>query len=265
MNRLLLVFGLSAALGGCTQQTPPAAQNPPAQADTPAAPAATEAAPQAAPATAEAAAPAAAPVDTGPPTGQPIPSRWKADVNYTAVLPAQPTNVDPGQVEVLEFLWLGCPHCYELNPHIEAWKKKLPAYVKFSQVHITWDAGKQAHAKLFYTITALGGDALVVKAFDEIHRRGNFMLANSESATEQMQLAFAASNGVDATAFRREYNGFAVNASVQRANQLMRTYRINSVPAFIVNGKYRTDVGMAGGPDLLMQLLTDLAASEKTR
>ena len=256
MTRLLLAFGLSAALVGCTQKAPPAAQNPPAQ-DAPT--------PPAVDATPAQQAPAAAPVDTGPPAGQPIPSRWKADVNYLAVLPAQPTNADAGQVEVLEFLWLGCPHCYELNPHVEAWKKKLPPYVKFSQVHVTWDAGKQAHAKLFYTITTLGGDALVVKAFDEIHRKGNFMLANNDSATQQMQLEFAVANGVDAAAFRREYNGFAVNASVQRANQLMRTYRINGVPAFIVNGKYRTDVSMAGGSDQLMQLLTDLAASEKTR
>jgi thiol:disulfide interchange protein DsbA len=262
MNRLLLAFGLSAALAGCTQKAPPAAQ-----ADVPAPPAAAETPAQQAPSAAETAAPAAptAPADTGPPAGQPIPSRWKANTNYLAVLPAQPTNVDAGQVEVLEFLWLGCPHCYELNPHIEAWKKKLPAYVKFSQVHVTWDTEKQAHAKLFYTVTALGGDPLVVKAFDEIHRRGNYMVANNASATEQMQLDFAVTNGVDAAAFRREYNGFAVNASVQRANQLMRTYRINQVPTFIVNGKYRTDVSSAGGPDLLMQLLTDLAASEKTR
>lgn len=253
MKRLLLALSL-AALTGCTQKTPPAAQatvQPDVQApsDMPA---------QQPSAAAEAA-------TTGPPAGQPIPSRWQADVNYVAVLPAQPTNVDPGQVEVLEFLWLGCPHCYELNPHIEAWKKKLPAYVKFTQVHVTWDAVKQSHARLFYTITALGGDALVVKAFDEIHARGNFLVGNTESASEQMQLAFAVANGVDANAFRREYKGFAVNASVQRANQLMRTYRINGVPAFIVNGRYRTDVTMAGGPDRLMQLLTDLAASEKTR
>jgi protein dithiol oxidoreductase (disulfide-forming) len=261
MTRLLLAFGLSAALVGCTQKAPPAAQSPSTQADVAAPPAADAAPAQQASAAAE----AAAPVNTGPPTGQPIPSRWKAGVNYTAVLPAQPTSVDAGQVEVLEFLWLGCPHCYELNPHVEAWKKKLPPYVKFSQVHVTWDAGKQAHAKLFYTITALGGDPLVVKAFDEIHRKGNLMLANNDSATQQMQLEFAVANGVDAAAFRREYNGFAVNGSVQRAGQLMRTYRINGVPAFIVNGKYRADVSSAGGSDLLMQLLTDLAASEKTR
>ena len=45
--------------------------------------------------------------------------KWKAGVNYKPVVPAQPTAANPGQVEVLEVLWLGCPHCYELEPYIE--------------------------------------------------------------------------------------------------------------------------------------------------
>jgi thiol:disulfide interchange protein DsbA len=259
MKRLLLAFGLSAALVGCTQQVAPAPTAPAQSAASTPPTAAAEAPP--APAAAEAATPA----NTGPAPGSPIPARWKVDANYQLVLPAQGTNVDPGQVEVLEFLWLGCPHCYELNPFVESWKKKLPAYVKFTQVHITWDAVKVAHAKLFYSSQALGGDALVVKAFDEIHRRNNVLVGNTEAATLQMQQDFAAANGIDAAAYKREYNGFAVNTSVQRANQLMRVYRVDHVPVFIVNGKYRTDVTLAGGQQELMQLLTDLAASEKTR
>lgn len=257
MKRLLLAFGLTAALVGCTQQaaspgTEPAASTPPAPTESPAQPApVTDAAPAS---TAAVSAPA-----------QPIPSRWKAGTNYQLVVPAQGTSADPGQVEVLEFLWLGCPHCYELNPYVEAWKKHLPPYVKFTQVHITFDAGKVAHARLFYTIQALGGDDLVAKAFDEIHRRKNTMVANDEAATLKAQQAFAVANGIDAAAFKREYNGFAVNASVQRANQLSRAYRIDGVPTFVVNGKYITGVGEAGGSEELMQLLTDLAASEKTR
>jgi protein dithiol oxidoreductase (disulfide-forming) len=259
MKHLLLAFGLSAALAGCTQEPSPAQSTAAEPASTP--PAATDAQP--APAPAEAATPAN--TNTGPATGQPIPARWKVDTNYQLVLPAQGTNVDAGQVEVLEFLWLGCPHCYQLNPFVEAWKKKLPAYVKFKQLHVTWDATKMAQARLFFTSEALGGDALVAKAFDEIHRRNNMLVGNSEAATLQMQQEFAAANGVDAAAYKREYNGFAVNTSVQRANQLMRTYQIDQVPIFIVNGKYRTSVGMAGSEENLLQLIDDLAASEKTR
>jgi hypothetical protein len=37
------------------------------------------------------------------------------------------------------------------------------------------------------------------------------------------------------------------------------------VPVIIINGKYQTDVGMAGGEKELLQLINDLAAFEKAR
>jgi thiol:disulfide interchange protein DsbA len=250
MKRLLLAAGLWAALVGCTQKASPPAQTTPAAQTSEQNPGAPE---------------AAAPINTrpAPPAGQPIPARWKADVNYYVVAPSQPTAVNPGEVEVVEFLWLGCPHCYALNPYVEAWKKQLPAYIKFTQVPVTWDASRVLHARLFYTLATLGGDTLVVKAFDEIHGRHNFLIGNDDADTEKLQQAFAVANGVDAAAFKSTYNSFAVNSSLQRANQLVRAYRIDGVPTFIVNGKYRTGLDEAGGPEQLMELLDDLAASEK--
>ncbi len=41
---------------------------------------------------------------------------WQDGVNYTRLVPAQPTSVPAGQVEVLEFFWYACPHCYALDP-----------------------------------------------------------------------------------------------------------------------------------------------------
>jgi thiol:disulfide interchange protein DsbA len=128
-----------------------------------------------------------------------------------------------------------------------------------------WGPAHRAHAKLFYTLEALGHPELVAKAFDEIHRRGNNLVAANDAATLQLQTAFATGNGIAEADFKREYNGFAVNTRLQRAEELMRRYQIESVPTFIINGKYRTDVSMAGGPAQLTQLLDDLAASEKSR
>lgn len=258
MRRVLFVIGLAAALAGCTQK----AQAPASAAPAPQSSAAETTAPEAAAPAAEPAdqAPAAA-ADTNASTGpaRPIPANWKVDVNYQIIAPAQPTNVDPGKVEIIEFMWLGCPHCYELNPFIEAWKKKLPSYVAFRQEHVTWDSLRRPHAQLFYTLQALGaGDDMIIKAFEELHRKGE-----TADVTQKEQQAFAVANGIDAAAFDREYNGFTVKTSLKRADDLVRRYRVDQVPTVIVNGKYRTDVGMAGGPEKLTQLLNDLAASEK--
>lgn len=190
--------------------------------------------------------------------------RWKAGQHYLPIVPAQSTSVEPGQVEVLEFFWLGCPHCYELEPFIQNWRKTKPAYVKFVGEHVMWGPAHRSHARLYYTLQVLGkADALLPKAFEEIHRRGNMLVAVDDAQSQRLQLAFAVANGISEADFNREYNGFAVNTRLQRAEELGRRYKVESVPFFVINGKYHTDVSMAGGHEQLIQLINDLAAAEK--
>ncbi len=279
MKKQLLVLALTAVLAACgsRESTPgseaaPAADAPAGAAPSTAAPSSTELS-QAATATQESAgAEDSSPGDASlermaamPEAAQLPGGKWKAGTHYTPIVPAQGTTAEPGQVEVLEILWLGCPHCYELQPYIESWKAKKPAYVKFSQEHVMWGDAHRAQGRLFYTLETLGRPDLITKAFEQIHRHRNMLVANSDSQTQQMQLAFAKANGLKEADFKRESAGFAVNTRLQRAEELMRRYKVDTVPLFVVNGKYRTDVGMAGGPEQLLQLLNDLAAAEKSR
>jgi thiol:disulfide interchange protein DsbA len=164
-------------------------------------------------------------------------------------------------------MWLGCPHCADLEPHMDSWAKKKPAYIKFSQEHVMWGPAHRAHGKLLYTLQALGRGDLIPKVFTEIHQRNNILLSKTgnDAETQALQLAFAKANGISEADFLREYKGFAVNTRLQRAEELTRRYRIDTVPVVIINGKYRTDVGMAGGKEQLTQLINDLAAAEKGR
>jgi thiol:disulfide interchange protein DsbA len=275
---LLAAMGLAVVLTGCGSGKPEPVPTPASTTESTSPPAADASAPtaadlkQAATATQESAGAEESAGDASlerlaamPESAQLPGGRWKAGTNYQPIVPAQTTTAEPGQVEVLEILWLGCSHCYELEPYIESWKKKKPAYVKFSQEHVMWGPAHRSHGKLFYTLEALGRDDLVPKAFDEIHRRGNTLVSAGDAQTLQMHLAFAKANGINEADFKREYNGFAVNTRLQRAEELMRRYKIESVPVVIINGKYHTDVSMAGGHDQLMQLINDLAATEKSR
>jgi protein dithiol oxidoreductase (disulfide-forming) len=281
MNKLpVIVLTLAALVAGCSQQsdTAPAAQTPAPAANTqpesPSAAPTAEQIKQAASAAQETGALQESPGDASlervaamPESAQLPAGKWKVGVNYRPVVPAQPTSADPGQVEVLEVLWLGCPHCYELEPYIEAWRKKKPANVKFVQEAVMWGPAHRAHGRLFYTLQALGREDLVVKAFDEIHRRNNILLSptGNDAQTQSLQQAFAVANGVKEADFKREYSGFAVNTRLQRAEEVMRRYRVESVPLVIVNGKYQTDVGMAGSAEKLVSLIDDLVAAEKSR
>jgi thiol:disulfide interchange protein DsbA len=193
--------------------------------------------------------------------------RWKAGVNYQPVVPTQPTSAPAGQVEVLEVFWYGCGHCYALDPSIARWLTTKPPYIKFVRVPVIWGQGPQrAHARLYYTLEALGkAEALHAAVFDSVQKGSNLLVDADEARTLQLQLQFATSQGISEADFRREYNGPAVQSALQKADELVRRYNVDSVPRIVVNGKYQTDVGMAGGAEALLQLVNDLSASEKKR
>ncbi len=194
------------------------------------------------------------------------PTQWQEGANYTRLVPAQPTAVPPGQIEVLEFFWYACPHCYALDPQLDAWRKSKAAYVTFSRVHVLWSENHRNLARLFFTLESMGKiDQLHTDIFKEIHLNNNPLLGpDPDSATdaERVQTAFVVKHGVSADAFREAYHSFSVDNAMQRADQLVQRYRVTAVPTFVINGKYITDVGMAGSQERLISLINDLAAQE---
>lgn len=200
------------------------------------------------------------------PASQQLPSgRWKVGTHYRPIVPAQPTTVGAGKVEVVEVFWYGCGHCYALEPYIASWLKNKPEYIELVRLPVMWGPGHRAHARLYYTLQALGRSDLDQKVFDTIHNRSNMLLANDEGATRKLQLDFAKANGISEADFNKAYDSFTVSSNLQRAEQLTERYQVQGVPYIVVAGKYATDVGMAGGQSNLLQLINDLAASEKRR
>lgn len=200
-----------------------------------------------------------------PAQGQLPAGKWTAGVQYKVVSPAQPTDVPPGKVEVTEFFWYGCPHCYALEPAVNAWLKNKANYIEFVRVPVTWGEVHRAHARLFYTLKALNKlDGLHEKAFDAIHLDHQPLFAPGDPLeTQREQLKFAKDNGISEADFTKAYSDFGVQSSLTRADDLNRRFRIEAVPTFVIAGKYATDMQSAGGESNLFQIINDLAASEK--
>jgi thiol:disulfide interchange protein DsbA len=269
------------ALAACSQQ--PAATPPAPPADTSAGAPAAQSAPAAAaapaPATPESAAAAKTPptppaeesklekVSPLPAAGQLPAGKWVAGTNYKVLMPAQPTDAPPGKVEVLEVFWYACPHCYALEPFLTAWLKHKAPYIEFRRVPVTWQPVHQSHARLFYALEALGKEsALHADIFSEMHERKNYMfMQGNDAETLSAQVAFVKAHGISAADFTNAYNSFTVQTDLSKADDLVHRYHIDGVPAIIINGKYMSDVNMAGNPASLVSLIDDLAASEKGR
>ncbi|HXP64495.1 MAG TPA: thiol:disulfide interchange protein DsbA/DsbL [Steroidobacteraceae bacterium] len=196
--------------------------------------------------------------------------KWQDGVNYTRVVPAQPTNVPAGQVEVLEFFWYACPHCYALEPTIVAWLKNKPAYITLTRVPVEWNEGQRSLARLFYALEGMGKlNDVHSEIFKEIQVNGNPLIGadpNNPAAAERAQLSFIRKLGLSDADFTKAYHDMNTEIAMQRADQLAQRFRVPGVPAFVINGKYVTDVGQADpaghDPNRLIALINDLAAQE---
>jgi protein dithiol oxidoreductase (disulfide-forming) len=179
-------------------------------------------------------------------------------VNYKPLRPAQPTNVAPGKVEVVEVFWYACGHCYLLEPRLTAWERKgKAANVELVRLPATWNDMLKTHARVFYTIELLGKPGLHDEVFREMNVRGNRL------ETPEKIEAFFVARGVSKADFQKAFSGFAVESKLARAVDLNRRYRIASTPTVIVNGRYVTDAGMAGSEEKLFEVINALAAREK--
>ncbi len=270
--RALIPVGIL-IFAACSKSPEPAAVTPPPPAAVSAPPAA--APPPPAPEPAAAPKPAAsAPIEESklekvaalPAAGQLPKGKWVAGVNYRPLVPAQPTDAAPGKIEVVEVFWYGCPHCYALDPYIESWRKTKPAYVEFKRVPVTWQVVHQSHAKLFYTLEALGKEeALHTAVFSEMHDKKNYMFMQGDpKETLSAQVAFAKAHGISESDFTNAYNSFTVQTDMAKADDLVHRYHVDGVPLLVINGKYVTDVNMAGSQADVMNVVNDLVATEKS-
>ena len=197
-------------------------------------------------------------VATAPPADAPTTGRFELGAHYLRLSPTQPTSSNPDQVEVCEVFWYGCPHCNAFDPMLEQWRKAKPDYVSFVRVPAVWNPELLLHARAFYMAEQLGkGEEMHAEFFREIHERGNRL------ETQAKLQEFFGRFGIDAAAFKAAFDSFAVQAKLQRADELNRRYRIGSVPTIVVNGKYTTDAPMVGSYDELLALVDELVVAER--
>jgi protein dithiol oxidoreductase (disulfide-forming) len=157
------------------------------------------------------------------------------------ILPiAQPVETK-GKVEVIEFFWYGCPHCYDFEPELSAWVKRQPKDVVFRRVPVAFRDDFMPHSQLFYTLEAMGkGDALNEKVMYAMHKENKRLLTEPEIAD------WAASQGLDRNTFLATYRSFAVVSKARAAKQLIEAYRIDGVPTIVMQGRYVSSPSIAG-------------------
>lgn len=157
------------------------------------------------------------------------------------VMPVPQPVETKGKVEVIEFFWYGCPHCYDFEPELNAWLKRQPKDVSFRKVPVAFRDDFIPHSQLFYALEAIGkGDALNDKVMYAMHKENKRLLNENEIAD------WVASQGVDRNTFLAAYRSFAVISKARAARQMADAYRIDGVPTIVMQGRYVTSPSIAG-------------------
>ncbi len=177
-------------------------------------------------------------------------------LGYQTLSPAQPTQ-NKDKIEVIEFFWYGCPHCYHFEPVLEKWLKTKPANVEFIRQPAIFSSLWGKHAKAYFVAEALGVvDKVHADFFDAIQNKKQKLTSEDELAK------FFVAHGVDEAKFREAYNSFLVDSKLRQAKAMAPRYGITGVPAIIINGKYKTNGPLAKSQENMIKVMNQLIQQE---
>ncbi len=153
-----------------------------------------------------------------------------------------------GKIEVIEFFWYGCPHCFAFEPVLEEWVPRLPADVRFSRVPVGFNARQQIHQRIFYTWEALG-------VLDTMHPRTFVRFHALHKPVDSIgdMVAFAQENGLDGAKVTSAWNSFSVQSKCVAARKLEDDYGVERMPQIAVGGRY-----LASGSPVNLLTTTEL-------
>ena len=151
--------------------------------------------------------------------------------DYTVLSPAQPTSSK--KIEVLEFFFYGCSHCFHLHPLLSTWEKNIPKDVELVYVPAIFRDSWEPMARTLYALEAIGQ---LHQLHDALFKAWN--VDNQQLFEESQIVDFVAARGVDRAKFSAAYNSFSMQSKVNRAKQMTRSYGISGTPTLVVDGKY---------------------------
>lgn len=172
-------------------------------------------------------------------------------------LPGEPRVLKDGTVEMIEFLWFGCPACYRFEPAKLSWLEHgKPDSITFVAVPAVLRDSWEFHARVHFAFELLGMlDELSVKFFDEIHREGNRI-----RTVDELREWAERQDGVDVEKLVQTLSSFATNTKLNQSRLQAKKFGVGGVPTLIVGSKYRTSPHMAGSSERALEIVEYLAS-----
>lgn len=188
-------------------------------------------------------------------------AKYKEGQHYT-IIEGAPKPGKTGKIEVTEFFWYGCGHCYNFEPLIQKWKSGIASDVTFTATPAVWRDPMVPHAKMYYTARSL-------KLLDKLHPVFfNYLNRAPGGAARALQTSDQIANlvkqhDVDADAFVATMESFAVNSQLQQGLARQKAASITGTPEMVVAGYYLVSSSKAGSHQAMLDVVDFLV--EKIR
>ena len=176
--------------------------------------------------------------------------------HYELIEPLPTRN--PEKIEVIEFFWFGCGHCFSLEQLIKDWKSEVSSEVDFFRLPVVWNAQTKTHAKLFFATETLQVPGAIQGIFSAIHYNRKMMLSDKEI------IPFFQGYGIQEDKYLAATNSFGLKNNLRKAELFAFKYGIKGVPAFIVNGKYKVSATREIGTEDLLDVVNYLIEKEQS-
>lgn len=182
------------------------------------------------------------------------PYAFEEGVHYIKLPPQAHSLVSKGTVQ--EFFFYGCSHCQAMEAPLKEWLANKPNHIQFEAVPAVFQsAAWSTLARLHYALKVTKQLHLHDQVFDI------FLVDKARPSSEQevAKLIAAKDKQFDQDAFLKAFQSEQINNDIKRAAKLSEQYRLEAVPAFVINGKYVTDLPMAGSHAKLFSLIEELS------
>ena len=161
-------------------------------------------------------------------------------------------------IKVVEAFWYGCPHCYVIEEYLSKWDVHDDKLVKFINMPVVFNKKWLLHARAFYTMKELENFEVLHKKFFYAYHEQQRTFSNKESI-----INFIVSQGELKDRVEKIFLSDEVSKKVQEANYFLETYQIDSVPAMIINDKYKISGRMAKTYQGLLDITDFLVKKER--
>ena len=176
--------------------------------------------------------------------------------HYELIEPLPTRN--PEKIEVIEFFWFGCGHCFSLEQLIKDWKSEVSSEVDFFRLPVVWNAQTKTHAKLFFATETLQVPEAIQGIFSAIHYNSKMMLSDKDN------IPYVLGSGIQEDKYLAATNSFGLKNNLRKAELFAFKYGIKGVPAFIVNGKYKVSATREIGTEDLLDVVNYLIEKEQS-